>query len=241
LLQSSKRGGDGFERQSFVVGSSANQGRFSTDLMNRSLPIRLELTGGVEDRPTPLGDLRHDYLPEHRLEIESELCGLIENWKKQKCPPDTSVRHPMRAWAQMIGGILKANGFDGFLSNWTLEKSTQDCLTEALGILAHALQTPKGTKFYRVEDIVKTAVAQGVIADLIGTKHAMNEEAMKRDLGVVLSGHRDETIHIEVEGEVEGEVEVKSYRIVRKRLRIDKLPSTAYTFEPVPGATARQK
>lgn len=245
LLQSSKRGGDGFERQSFVVGSSANQGRFSTDLMNRSLPIRLELIGGVEDRPTPLGDLRHEFLPAHRMEIEAELCGMVETWKERGSPLDESVRHPMKAWARTIGGILKANGFDRFLSNWEYERSAQDRQTEALGILAHALQRPEGSRFYRVEEIVKTAVGQGVLADLIGTKHGMNEEAMKRDLGVVLSGHRDDTVHIEVEvegeGEVEDKVEVKSYTIVRKRLRIDGLPSTAYMFKPVPGATAQQK
>lgn len=227
LLQSSKRGGDGFERQSFVVGSSANQGRFSTDLMNRSLPIRLELVGGVEDRPTPLGDLRHEYLPAHRMVIEAELCGMIENWKDQGCPKDESVRHPMKAWAQMIGGILKSNGFEGFLSNWTLEKSAQDCLTEALGLLANNAQQP-APRWMRVSEIVGIAVGLGIIADLIGTKHKMNESAMERDLGVLLSGHREETVHFETEDDG-----VKSYRILRDRKRADGLPATVYMFEPV--------
>ncbi|NLG00068.1 MAG: hypothetical protein GX565_07945 [Lentisphaerae bacterium] len=227
LLQSSKRGGDGFERQSFVVGSSANQGRFSTDLMNRSLPVRLELTGNVEDRPTPLGDLRHEYLPAHKLEIEAELCGMIENWKDQGCPLDSSVKHPMKAWAQMIGGILKANGFEGFLSNWALEKSAQDCLTEALGLLANSAQQP-APGWMRVSEIVKIAVDEGIIADLIGRKHKMNEKAMERDFGVLLSGHRDECVHFETDDGV------KSYRILRERKRQDGLPpAMMYMFDPV--------
>jgi hypothetical protein len=226
LLQSSRRSGDGFERMSFIVGSSANQGRFSTDLMNRSLPIRLELVGSLEDRQTPLGDLRHEYLPAHRLEIEAELCGMIENWKAQGSPLDESVRHPMKQWAQTIGGILKSNGFKGFLSNWGHERSAQDRISEALGMLAHAMQKPE-PKWYRVSEIVKAAVDEHLISDLIGSKHGSHAKAMERELGVLLSGLRDETLHFETEEEG-----ILSYRIRRNRLRVDGQPATVYQFEP---------
>jgi hypothetical protein len=227
LLQSSRRGGDGFERLSFIVGSSANQGRFSTDLMNRSLPIRQELIGSLEDRPAPLGDLRHNYLPQHRLEIEAELCGMVETWKSKGCPIDESVRHPMKAWAQTIGGILKANGFERFLSNWGYERSAQDRVSESLGILAQAMQKPK-PKWYRISEIAKAAVDEHVISDLIGSKHGNNAKAMERELGVLLSGLRDESLHFQ--SEEEG---ILTYRIRRSRLRVNgQKPATVYQFEP---------
>lgn len=233
LLQSSKRGGDGFERQSFVVGCSANKGRFSTDLMNRSLPIRLELTGDIEKRLTPLGDLLRGYLPAHRMEIEAELCGMIENWKDKKCPMDKSVRHPMTDWAQTIGGILKVNGFKEFLSNWALEKSAQDSQTEALGLLADSTrqQVPR---WMRVSEIVRIAEKEGLLDDLIGTKHKKNESAMERDIGALLSCHRDETVHCETEDDM-----VRTYRILRDRKRVDRLPATVYMFEPVERQTQK--
>jgi len=133
----------------------------------------------------------------------------------------------MKAWAQMIGGILKANGFEGFLSNWALEKSAQDCLTEALGLLANSAQQP-APGWMRVSEIVKIAVDEGIIADLIGRKHKMNEKAMERDFGVLLSGHRDECVHFETDDGV------KSYRILRERKRQDGLPpAMMYMFDPV--------
>jgi hypothetical protein len=234
VMQSSKRRGDGFHRKGdFVVGCSANQGRFSTDLMNRSLPIALELNGDLEKRNQPLGDLRHEYLPAHRDEIEAELCGMIEKWKAEGNPLDEKVSHPMKEWARTIGGILKANGFEGFLSNWSLERSVQDRTTEALGILAHAIQPvqeEQGEKgWLRINQIADVALKEGVVEDLIGSKQGMNAAAIHRKLGIVLSGQKGNTV---VFANDDGEFD--QYKIDRMRRRVNGAnPATCYKFDPV--------
>ena len=235
-LQSSKRRGGGHVRKGdFVIGCSANQGRFSTDLMNRALPVCLELKGDIEKRETPLGDLRHEFLPKHMAEIEAELCGMIENWKDQGCLPDETVKHPMQRWAAVIGGILRANGFDGFLSNWTIQRSAQDNQSEALAILAHGAQSAE-SQWMRVARIVKIATDIGVIDDLIGCKHKKNEAVMVRDLGSLLNAYTDQTVHLETDDGI------LSYRISQRTARIGgKMPAKHYMFKPVNLKQAAEK
>jgi len=116
LMQSSKQRGDGFNRDGdFVVLATANNGRFSSDLANRSCPVHLEQLGDINGRMSPIGDPRNEFLPANRDEILAELCGMIEQWRDAGCPDDTSVKHPMKEWSRVIGGILKANCFQGFL------------------------------------------------------------------------------------------------------------------------------
>ena len=67
----------------FVVLLNTNEGSLSIDLLNRSLPIRLNPTGDLSERiaraKTHLGgDIKHEWLPAHRDEIEAELWGMID-------------------------------------------------------------------------------------------------------------------------------------------------------------------
>jgi hypothetical protein len=107
-----------------VVAVSANLGRLSEDLMNRALPIHLTPVGNVADRDTPIGNPRLEYLPAHGDQIEAELHGMVQKWKDEGMPPDEDVRHPMTGWARTIGGILKVNGFTGFLANYASRSRT---------------------------------------------------------------------------------------------------------------------
>jgi len=67
LMQSSKRRGDGYKRDGdFVVLATANNGRFSPDLANRSCPVHLEQHGDINGRVSPIGDPRHEFLPLYR-------------------------------------------------------------------------------------------------------------------------------------------------------------------------------
>lgn len=65
----------------FVVAATANEGRFSEDLVNRSVQIRLEVTGDLAKRKSPIGDPKNDFLPRNRDRIVGELRGMIERWK----------------------------------------------------------------------------------------------------------------------------------------------------------------
>jgi hypothetical protein len=233
LMQSSKRRGDGYRRDGdFVIAATANNGRFSIDLANRGLPIHLDLVGDVHNRPTPIGDPRADFLPAHRDEIEAELCGLIENWKDAGRPLDDQVRHPMNAWAQTIGGILKSNRIEGFLSNWNLQRSANDATREALGELAMAASTrslpDRGDGWLRVETLRKLAEEEGIISTLMDRRHQESTRAVERQLGVALSAHRDETLFVEND---EG---IHEFTLRKARRRVGDTEATVYKFEVGP-------
>lgn len=233
LLQSSKMPGTGIKRKgNFVVSCSANQGKFSTDLMNRALPICLELKGDIEKRENKLGDvdIRSCYLPDHRAEIEAELCGMIENWKAAGKPMDESVKHPMREWAKTIGGILMVNGFKDFLANWAEQKSAQDKISEALALLANASQSEK-SQYLRPATLVKLATNEGILCDLIPARHKGCLSAAEREIGKLLSAYLEQSVHYEIDGTV------KSFCIHSAITRANggkhASPAKHYWFEPI--------
>ena len=223
-LQSSKRRGDGYVRDGdFVICATANNGRFSVDLANRSLPIHLELVGDVSHRRSPIGDPRHEFLPQHRAEIEAELLGLVETWKENGRPTDTTVQHPMRAWAATIGGILKANGLNDFLTNWSIQRGVNDAVREAIGLLAIASEPDR---WLRLDSLVRTAVDEGVIQALMEQRHRASHRSMMRQLGVVLTAHRDETLSVETDDGI------KSFILRRDRnTQCGGQLATVYRFE----------
>src|SRR5205823_5169138 len=107
-------------------------------LMNRGLPIHLDPVGDVAARVSPIGNPKLEFLPRHRDRIEAELRGMVERWKGEGCPLDTSVKHPSTEWAQTIGGILMANGFAGFLGNYGVRKTADDPVRRGLALLGVA-------------------------------------------------------------------------------------------------------
>lgn len=229
LMQSSKRRGDGYMRDGdFVVAATANDGKFSPDLMNRSLPIYLEQIGDIGSRKSDIGDPKNEYLPLYREEIQAELIGMVERWKAAGKPQSLSVRHPMIEWARTIGGILEANGFTDFLANWNYQRDVADAEREALAIVAHAtqgssLQVRDG--WLRVESLVKIAKDEGVIPALMETYHRASDRSMMRRMGVVLKAHLDETVSFE------DDAGVHAYCIRRHRIETDGTLATVYKFE----------
>ena len=63
------------------------------------------------------------FAEEHRTQILAELVGMIERWKEAG-RPEVDANFRFRSWARIIGGILKVNSFEGFLSN--LDESKHD-------------------------------------------------------------------------------------------------------------------
>lgn len=125
---------------SFVYIITTNEGVFSKDFLNRALPIHLAPKGDVTDRVSPIGDPKDHFLPKYRTEIDAELRGMVERWKKAGMPllPEAPEGHRMTLWARTVGGILQENGFTDFLANYHSTRATYDPIGEALGILAEA-------------------------------------------------------------------------------------------------------
>ena len=120
-----------------------NQTQVSPDLMSRGLPIRLAYEGPTGSRtfsgPEPL-----DFARQNRLVLLAELAGFVVRWT-QAGRPDGVRPHRCHRWAQLIGGILRANGFPDFLDNYEAASGEFNSDLDDLGVLASAaLAQPNG-------------------------------------------------------------------------------------------------
>jgi len=213
----------------FVVLLNTNEGSLSIDLLNRSLPIRLNPTGDLPDRIGRAkaklgGDIKHDWLPVHRDQIEGELWGMIDRWVSEGKPLDQKVRHPMGPWAQTIGGILMVNGCKDFLANYSATRSAADPIREALSILAfHAGKSPK-----RAGEMAKIAVTQGLAKTLLPNADSSNEAACQRAMGITLSPYVSESFTARTASER------ITFRLKKQEGRYDERhPHFRYSFEEI--------
>ena len=211
----------------FVVLMNTNEGSLSIDLLNRSLPVRLEARGDLSERLSRAkaalgGDVKHEWLPANQQKIEAELWGMIDRWVAAGQPLDKAVKHPMGPWAATVGGILKVNGFTDFLANYTATRAVADPIREALAILAFSA----GPRFERTGDLARVAVDEGLCKTLLPGAEPSNEAACQRAMGKTLAPFVGETFA----GTTASERIV--YRLQRKQGRFDGVhPHFRYAFE----------
>ena len=207
----------------YVVFINTNDGKLSTDLMNRGLLIHVAPRGTVYDRETPIGNPKLDFLPKHRDRIEAELRGMIERWKAAGQPLDEDVKYSMTPWAKTIGGILKVNGFKDFLGNCNTRKAVDDPVQDALVILGTAMPG----KELRPQEWAKMIVDEGLVKTLLPPNERDTEKSRTRATGVVLSKHLDE--------EFLGRTDTKLYHLRlgggHRRWVAGKDPHVRYYFE----------
>lgn len=199
-------------RNNILLAISTNFGTVSEDILNRSLPIHLNPVGNVGDRVSPIGNPKLEFLPQNQELIAGELRGMIERWKAEGMPLDRRVKHPFTNWAQVIGGILRVNGFDGFLANYGTRRVADDPLRHGLGLLAAATH---GDGWQRPAHWALKTGTMGLVKQIIPVGDQDGGEARKRGIGVVLSNHRDEVF------DVETETERLRLRLEKKRGRFD--------------------
>lgn len=179
-----------------VVGVSTNFGLMSDDGLNRALPMHLELVGNIEDRYSPIGNPKLEYLPANRDKIAAELHGMIERWDNAGQPLDERVKHlPFGPCAAVIGGILKVNGFTDFLANYGKRKSADNPLRKGLGILG----AEHPDVWLTCAEWAKRAINLGLEKTLISPADRGTEAGRKRGIGVILSSHQDESLTVETD------------------------------------------
>jgi len=174
----------------FVVSINTNDGALSPDLMNRALTISLAPKGNVQERLSPIGNPKLEFLPANRDRIDAELRGMIERWKRAGRPLDEGARHPMTPWARTVGGILKASGFTDFLGNFQTRKTACDPVQAALAVLGSA----HAGKAMRPKEWAKAAVELGLAKILFSSSERETEKGRERLIGVVLSKHANVTL-----------------------------------------------
>ncbi|MEO2035643.1 MAG: hypothetical protein ABGZ35_26490, partial [Planctomycetaceae bacterium] len=209
-------------RNDIVLAISTNYGSVSEDIVNRSLPIHLDSVGDIPTRKSPIGNPKLEFLPRNKEAISAELFGMIERWKSDGMPFDEEANHPFSPWARTVGGILKANGYEDFLGNYGVRKSTVDPVRQGLAILG----SDSPGKWLRVDDWALAATRLGLIKTVVPSADQCNEAGHRRGLGVVMSAHRDESFFGETDSAT------LSLCLQKGRKRFDgQAPHVRYRFE----------
>ena len=109
--------------------------------------------------------------------------------------------HPFTQCAQTIGGILKINGFEHFLANFSLRKSEDDTESQSMGLLGATFPsaggegTTAGGGWLAPGDWARRAVDSGLVPYLIDAADRGSDKGRERGMGCVLSRHVDETFY----------------------------------------------
>ena len=238
LLFSTGTGGPVRRKNHFVIAITTNFGILSEDQHNRSLPIHLVPVGDIANRMSPIGNPKHEFLPAHRDRIEAELRGMIERWKDAGRPLDSSVRHPFTEWARTIGGILMVNGYTDFLGNYSLRKTVDDPVRQALARLGAS----SPGQWLRAADWAKQVVTLGLVKMVIPEADRDSDAGRERGIGVVLSNHQDETFRVETEDErLTLRLEKATEAIRRGRGTDDPLPLRGHAARGHPRGSRRPR
>lgn len=215
-------------KNDLVIAISGNDGTVSEDLMNRALPVHMNPQGNVADRISPIGNPKLEFLPANRDLIVAELRFMVRRWDAAGRPLDEDVKHPFTQWAKTVGGIVKVNGFTGFLGNYGRRKTADDPLRRGLGLLAAAGSAkwrPPEQDWRRPADWGRLAVEIGVARSVIPVHDRDTDAGRARGIGVVLSAHKGETFHVETDDEA------LVFRLEGKRPRFgEPRPTQRYRF-----------
>lgn len=209
-------------RNDIVVAISTNFGNVSEDLLNRALPCHLEPAGDINDRESPIGNPKLEYLPTYRSEIAAEIRGMIEKWKAAGMPRDTKAKHPFTEWAAVVGGILRTNGYEGFLANYGTRRIADDPIRKGIALLGASLS---GATWRRPAEWARQVSKMGLVNQVIPAGDRGTGTGIQRGIGVVLSTHRDERFDVETESQR------LSLRLEKRRGRFDEAQvHTRYRF-----------
>ena len=118
-----------------LLAVSLNDNTFGPDLASRQVWCELFFDGDPHERPLPdFGD-PVEWVKTHREAMLAELLGMVQRWLDAGRPLADARGCRYREWAQVIGGMLHANGVEGFLVDHRTDawsRSDQDTALDSL-------------------------------------------------------------------------------------------------------------
>jgi len=239
-----------------------NSTRACADMVSRGVPVQFHFEGDPRTRDFADRDPAA-YAMQHRTEILGELAGMVIHWNQRGRPPGTA-RHRCVAWAQVIGGILQANGFPEFLQNLDEAAAEFNSDLDELAALAEAAvlrgspivivsdrQQPGGDSEpgLSARELELLFRAAKVLVDRLDA--AKGRSGKSTVIGNYLSAHIGREMRIEVNGRsgraklcmVRGRSNTKQYYFEirwddRMNSRTDQLRDAPATLLPAMGRTA---
>lgn len=149
---------------------TGNNADLSLDMARRCLRIRLDQ--GVERPYEQKRQFAHpdieDWTKEHRGKIISALVCLVRHWIEQGMPRPEKLLGSFESWSRVVGGILVAAGYEGWLDGRDSLIQNADRQGDQLKHFVELWMQEYGkAKAYTV-DLVKIAVDNGLLSGTVG-------------------------------------------------------------------------
>lgn len=186
-----------------------NETKLSPDMVSRGFPIRFHHDGNPAtrnfDSPDPL-----EFAYANQTQILGELAGLIERWVESG-RPNGDYRHRLQRWAEVIGGILDANGITGFLENIATAAASFNTELDSISALAeralrsetrmiqHSSDSITGNLGLAPSDLVRLFNDAGILVEELAASASDRAKATK--IGRLLSRYLDHSVPIEHQGD----------------------------------------
>ena len=174
-----------------------NAALLSVDLRHRGLPINLHFAGNVRKRTFDIKE-PEAFVLDHRWDLIAELIGMVQGWVRAGRPvPDDAATHSVsQVWAGAIDGILRSNGYHGFLSNFEESERTFDAEYPALVEVCAAFHDELPSTAKTWSDRI---VSRGLWSDRLRDERGEEKspQAMATIVGTLFSSHTGTTFTVD--------------------------------------------
>jgi hypothetical protein len=136
------------------------------------------------------------WVEQNRKRLVKAFLVLVEHWKSQGCPEYTDATlGSFGEWTRTVGGILQANGFDGFLSN---EERLQSKAAQEQGewkAFVGMWRDEFGRSPVYSKQLRRLCTENSILLSVIGTKSQMSQSvrlsnALKKQEGRIFDGYK---------------------------------------------------
>ncbi len=174
-------------KNNLILAASVNNPRLTEELAKRAVPIQLQ---PLDEHPENRVGFTHPdiraYVIEVRPLVLSCLLGMVERWKggggrfKPRVPGDKPMGG-FEAWARVVGGVMKANGYDDWMGNADQWRKQVDPETDDVRALITEWAREHGKRPRPASDVVDVARGFGLFSGVLDKKkEAANLSAFSR-------------------------------------------------------------
>lgn len=167
---------------------TANNPRFSMELARRTVRIRLDPR---HERPWERTGFRHT-LPhwalEHRADLLRALLILVRHWIHRGQPKPRLELGSFERWSQIVGGIVTAAGYEGFLADRDAVYATADSEASEFRDFVGVWWSTYGGAPQGVATLLRMCREHELLSDVIGDGP---DRSQSTRIGRALSTHRE--------------------------------------------------
>ena len=195
--------------------ATGNNVAFSDEMVRRTVHTRLD--AGVE-RPEERTGFRHldlmAWVRSNRTSLVSACLSIAQAWIDAGMPSGTGTLGRFERWVEVMGGILRVAGVEGFMSNREALYSGADAETHGWTLLCQAWWEQYRERPITAKDVLEIAKDNNVVMDIWAGRNALGAQ---QRFGHALAARRDRVFgdyRIRKAGS-DGETKSLAYRLER--------------------------